>query len=225
MTKIHPPQLVINVLTGKAVLCYSALWYCRAALLGLVVVMVQAVSSVPACSNLCQPWLCITLPCFAAGTFTHTWSVSCYNITHCRPHLCTHLLLPKSLDILCRLCWKAHWVMEHNGTHVAVKQHHWSRLCLLLRYFHCSVVSRAEFSWPKFCPHFCARLLSTGFGSSEELMSVGTFALRDLKTSLQCPGYLLSSEWIFLLTLWSLTLGSSFALWGVGYCLSSQFTL
>lgn len=98
-------------------------------------------------------------------------------------------------------CVERHIELWSTMAHVAVKQHHWSRLCLLLRYFHCSVVSRAVFSWPKFCPHFCARLLSTGFGSSEELMSVGTSALRDLKTSLQCPGYLLSSEWIFLLTL------------------------
>lgn len=35
-------------------------------------------------------------------------------------------------------------------------------------------------------------------------MSVGTSALRDLKTSMQCPGYLLSSGWVFLLTLCTL---------------------
>lgn len=60
-------------------MCHSALWHCTASLLGLGVVMVQAVPRVPACSNLCQLCLCISLPCFAAGTFTHTWSVSCYS--------------------------------------------------------------------------------------------------------------------------------------------------
>lgn len=182
-------------------MCHSALWNCTASLLELGVVMVQAVSSVPVCSNLCQLCLCISLPCFADGTFTHTWSVSWYNITHCRPHLCIHLLLPKCLDVSCRFCWNAHRGMEHKGIHVAMKQHHWSRLCLLLRYFHCSVASSAVFNWPKFCPHFSSRLLSTDFGSSEELMLVGTSALRDLKTSMQCSGYLLSLGWIFLIIL------------------------
>lgn len=125
-----------------------------------------------------------------------------WNITHCRPHNCIHLLLPKSLDIFCRFCWNAHWGTKHSGIYVAVKQHHWSRLCLLLYYFHCHcVASRAIFSWPKFCPNFCARLLSIGFSSSEKLMSVGPSALRDLKASMQSSGYLLQLGWIFLLTL------------------------
>lgn len=145
-----------------------------------------------------------------------------FSLTH---DLCpAETLLTVDLIFASTCCFQRAWTYYAGSVEMHIEaqstmpylwqQHHWSRLCLLLHCFHCSVTSRAVFSWPKFCPHFCARLLSTGFGSSEELMSVGTSALRDLKASMQSPGYLLSSGCIFLLTLGTPVLGLQFCFLG-----------